>query len=195
MDETLGNLLGSLVTLVAAFIGFSGVIYSQRKLMKLAEDERRHQEKLAKEQGDLERRRELNSFVNAIMGELSSLLVAIASARKLLAAQISLSEDPSWLGSGRKTQPRLAFRFATPVFDSHVARIGLLKPELSFQISNLYGRVMSFSTQSQDQVPEMEAAFAARVMRSVDDSLSTLAREIEELKSALQSEASAASLS
>ena len=47
MSGLIKELLGPIVTLVAACSGFSGVIYSQRKLMQKANDDRLHQEKLA----------------------------------------------------------------------------------------------------------------------------------------------------
>ncbi|MFN4142440.1 hypothetical protein [Aestuariivirga sp.] len=128
MDETVVGLLGSLMTVVAAFIGFWGVIYSQRKLMKMAEDERVHQERLVKDQIADDRRREFLSFINAILGELSALKVAIESSGKVLQAQIAVAEELTRNASGRRTQPRVVFKFATPVFDSHVDRIGLLSP-------------------------------------------------------------------
>ena len=59
-------------------------------------------------------------------------------------------------GSGRKTQPRVTFRFATPVFDSHVSKVGLLSSDLSFKISSLYKMLKSYSVQAQADVPEMK---------------------------------------
>ena len=183
--EQYQTLIGNLVTLVAAFIGFSGVIYSQRKLMRMAEAQRAHQVSLAKEQAEQERRDELVSFLNAFQGELSALQQALANSVKVLNAQIAIAEELARGGSGRKTQPRVTFRFATPVFDSHVGRIGLLSPDLSFKVSNLYGGFKSFSTQAQDEVPELEPGLAARIMRSVDESLRKLSDEAESLKIAL----------
>lgn len=183
--EQYQTLIGDLMTLVAALIGFWGVIYSQRKLMKLAEDERAHRASLAKEQAAQERRDELASFLNAIRGELSSLQQALSNSAKVLNAQIAIAEEMARGGSGRKTQPRVNFRFATPVFDSHVGRIGLLSPDLSFKVSNLYGGFKSFSTQAQDEVPELEPGLAARIMHSVEESLRKLSDEAESLKIAL----------
>lgn len=178
-------LIGALVALLAAFIGFSGVIYSQRRLAKLAEDGRTHQERISKEQAERQRRMERESFLNAIQGELSALQLSINNAIKILLAQISIAEELSRMANGKKTQPRVVFRFATPVFDSHVARIGLLSPELSFKVSNLYGQFKSFSTQAMDQVPEMEPTLAVRIMHSVHESLQKLHADTEELKTAL----------
>lgn len=178
-------LIGDLMTLAAAFVGFWGVIYSQRKLTKMAEDERAHQVALAKEQAAQERRDELISFLNAIQGELSSLQEALINSAKVLNAQIGIAEELARSGSGRKTQPRVTFRFATPVFDSHVGRIGLLTPDMAYKVSNLYGRFKSFSTQTQDEVPEVEPSLAARIMRTVEESLRKLSEEAESLKKAL----------
>ena len=94
--------------------------------------------------------------------------------------------------SGRKTQPRIAFRFPTPVFDSHVGRIGLLSPELSFKVSSVYGQFKGFNTQAQDQVPEMDPALAVRIMRSVHDTLWKLSADAESLASALTASATGA---
>jgi len=69
-----------------------------------------------------------------------------------------------------------------PLRGRQLGRIGLLNPELSFKLSSLYGHFKSFSTQAQDQVPEMDPALAVRVMRSVEDSLKSLAAEAEALK-------------
>ncbi|MBI2717411.1 MAG: hypothetical protein HY245_13045 [Rhizobiales bacterium] len=178
-------LIGASVALLAAIIGFSGVIYSQRRIAKVAEEGRAHQEKMAREQGERQRRAERESFHNAILGELSALQLGLASAIKILLAQISIAEELARQNPGRKTQPRVVFRFATPVFDSHVARIGLLQPELSFKVSNLFGQFKSFAAQAQDQVPEMDAALAVRIMRSVEGSLQKLQTETEELKTLL----------
>lgn len=178
-------LIGALMALLAAFIGFSGVIYSQRRLAKLAEDGRTHQERISKEQSELQRRMERESFLNAVQGELSALQLSINNAMKILLAQISIAEELARMANGKKTQPRVVFRFATPVFDSHVARIGILNPDLSFSVSNLYGQFKSFSTQAMDQVPEMEPALAARIMHSVHESLQKLYADTEGLKAAL----------
>lgn len=186
MNDILVGLLGSLMTLVAAFIGFWGVIYSQRKLTKMADDARIHQEKMVKQQADDDRRGELLSFINGILGELSALQVAIANSGKVLAAQITIAEELARSGMSKKTQPRVAFRFATPVFDSHVGRIGLLNPDLSFRLSNVYGHILSFSAQAQEQVPEMDPALAGRVMRSVEENLKSLSREIDGLRASLK---------
>ena len=178
-------LIGAIVALLAATIGFSGVIYSQRRIAKVAEDGRAHQEKMAREQCERQRRAERESFLNAILGELSALQLSINNSIKILLAQISIAEELARMTNGKKTQPRVIFRFATPVFDSHVARIGLLSPELSFKVSNLYGQFKSFSTQAMDQVPEMEPAMAVQIMRSVHGSLQKLYADTEELKTAL----------
>ena len=178
-------LVGACVALLAALIGFSGVIYSQRRIARVAEDGRAHQEKMSREQGERQRRSERESFHNAILGELSALQLSIANSIKILLAQISIVEELARVNDGRKTQPRVVFRFATPVFDSHVARIGLLSPDLSFKVSNLFGQFKSFSTQAMDQVPEMESALAVRIMRSVHESLQKLHADTEELKTAL----------
>ena len=179
------TLVAATVAFLAALIGFSGVIYSQRRIAKVAEDGRTHQEKMSKEQGERQRRAERESFLNAILGELSALQLSINNSIKILVAQISIAEELARVANGRKTQPRVIFRFATPVFDSHVARIGLLSPELSFKVSNLYGQFKSFSTQAMDQVPEMDPAMAAQIMRSVHGSLQKLHADTEELKAAL----------
>jgi hypothetical protein len=111
---------------ISALIGFWGVIYSQRKLARMAVEQRKHEDQKAKEVLQAERHDEVVSFVSAVQGELSALRLGIVSSLKLLAAQISMAEELARQGTGRKTQPRIAFRFATPVFDSHVARIGIL---------------------------------------------------------------------
>ena len=178
-------LVGACVALLAALIGFSGVIYSQRRIARIAEDGRAHQEKMSREQAGRQRRSEREAFHNATLGELSALQLSIANSIRILLAQISIAEELARLNDGRKTQPRVVFRFATPVFDSHVARIGVLSPELSFKVSNLFGQFKSFSTQAMDQVPEMEPALAARIMQSVHESLQKLHADTEELKAAL----------
>ena len=179
------TLVAASVALLAALIGFSGVIYSQRRIAKVAEEGRAHQEKMSMEQGERQRRSESMSFLNAILGELSALQISITNSIKILLAQISIAEELARMNNGKKTQPRVVFRFATPVFDSHVARIGLLSPELSFKVSNLFGQFKSFSTQAMDQVPEMDPALAVRIMRSVHESLQRLHVDTEELKVAL----------
>lgn len=179
--ERYQGLIGAIVTLVAAFLGFGGVIYSQRKLMAMSEMQRLQQ-----------KRDELTSFLNAVLGELSSLQGAIESALNVLSAQIAIAEELSKMGAGQKTQPRIAFRFATPVFDSHVDRIGLLSPDLSFKVSSVYGQLKGFSTQVQDQVPEMDPTIAIRIMRSVRDTLRKLSSDAESLATALSANASAA---
>ena len=168
------NLIGALVTLIAALVGFWGLIYSQRRLTNMAEDVRADQ-----------RRHELVSFLNAILGELSSLQGAIDNSIKLLNAQAAMAEELAKGSTGRKTQPRVFFRFATPVFDSYVGRIGLLSPDLSYKVSNLYGQLKGYSTQAQEQVPELSPDLAVRIMRSVGESLQKLRSDTEDLKLAL----------
>ncbi|MBZ9673327.1 hypothetical protein [Mesorhizobium sp. ES1-3] len=185
------DLIGTLTTLAAALIGFWGVIYSQRKLTRMAHDERVHDEQAAGRFAALERRNELESFLNAIVGELSALQFSIEGAIRILQAQVGIAEELARQGSGRKTQPRVAFHFATPVFDSLVGKIGILNRSLSYEVSKLYGQFKSYSMQAQDQVPEIEAGLAGRIMQSVQESLRKLSVEAEMLKSSLLSEMTA----
>ncbi len=182
------TLVAATVAFLAALIGFSGVIYSQRRIAKVAEDGRTHTERMSKEQGERQRKNERESFHNAILGELSALQTSILSAVKLLTAQIGMAEDAARQSSGKKTQPRVSFRFATPVFDSHVARIGILAPDLSFKTSNIYGQIKGFAANAQEQVPDMDVAMAGQVMNSVKNSLTKLNSDIEELQAALMTQ-------
>jgi hypothetical protein len=169
------DLIGVFVTLIAAFIGFGGVIYSQRALVRMT----RNQDAAKNE-------RELRSFENAMVGELSALQLSITNSLQLLNAQIGMAQQMAKRTVDKKTQPRITFHFATPVFDSHVSRIGLLSPDLSFKVSSLYGRLKSYSLQSQNDVPELEAELAAKVMDSVNSGLISLQQELEELKVSLR---------
>lgn len=171
------DIIGQMVTLMAAFIGFAGVIYSQRAIV-------RNSRRLA----EIQAAKELRSFQNAIVGELSALKLSVDDSLKLLGAQIGMAEEMVNIGGGRKTQPRIVFPFATPVFDSLVARVGLLTPDLSFKVSRLYGRLKSQSLKLQSDIPEMEASLAARVMQSVSAGLIELQREMDDLKIALDAE-------
>lgn len=186
--KTYQALAGALVALVAALIGFSGVIYSQRRLARLAEEGRTHTEKMARDQSERQKRSERESFLNAIVGELSALQHSFEGAVKILQAQTSIAEELARMGGGRKTQPRVVFQFSTPVFDSLVSRIGLLTPAQSFELSRLYGQIKSYSIQSQDQVPEMEPSLAARIMQSGQDSMRKLSAEAEAVKKLLAGE-------
>ena len=182
------SLVAASVAFMAALIGFSGVLYSQYRIAKVAEDGRAHQEKMAKEQSERQKHSERESFLNAILGELSALQLAIAAAAKLIVAQISIAEQLAQMNSGKKTQPRVVFHFATPVFDSHVVNIGILGPELSFKASNFYGQIKALAANTQDQVPEMDPGMAAQVMASVKKSLANLDAELVELQSLLKSQ-------
>ncbi len=168
------NLIGTIVTLTAAFIGFAGVIYSQRAIVRNS-----------RLQAEAQAAKALRSFQNAIVGELSALKLSIDDSLKLLDSQIGMAEEMVKMGGSKKTQPRVTFLFATPVFDNLVSHVGLLTPDLSFKISSLYGRLKSLSLKLQSDVPEMEASIAARVMNSVSAGLTELQREIEDLKLAL----------
>ncbi len=180
------TLVSASAALMAALIAFTGVIYSQYRVAKIAEIGRTHQERMAKEQGERSKNSERNSFQNAVLGELAALQTAIASATRILLAQISIAEEMAKQNIGKRTQPRISFRFVTPVFDSHVARIGILTPELSFKVSNLYGQIKALATNAQDQVPEMDAGMAAQVMTSVKNSLVKLDADIQELQALLK---------
>ncbi len=180
------TLVSASAALLASLVAFTGVIYSQYRVAKIAEIGRAHQEKMSKEQGERAKNSERNSFQNAILGELAALQTAIASALRILSAQISIAEEMAKQNIGKRTQPRISFRFVTPVFDSHVARIGILTPELSFKVSNLYGQIKALATNTQDQVPEMEASMAGQVMTSVKNSLLKLDADIQELQAALK---------
>ena len=169
------DLIGVLVTLIAAFIGFGGVIYSQRALVRMT----RNQDATKAE-------RELRSFENAMVGELSALQLSVTNSLELLKTQIGMARQMARIVVDKNTQPRITFNFATPVFDSHVSRIGLLSPDLSFKVSSLYGRLKSYSLQSQSEVPEMEASLAASVMESVSGGLIALQEELEDLKLTIQ---------
>lgn len=182
------TLIGSFVAIAAALIGFWGVIYSQRKLARMAREDQAHQLRFSKEQAELERRNERQSFLNAIVGELSALQFSFDNAIKILQAQTQIAEELLRLGGGRKTQPRVAFHFQTPVFDNLVSKIGLLTPEQSFALSRLYGQIKSYSIQSQDQVPEMEPSLAARIMQSGQESMRKLSVEAEAVKKLLLGE-------
>jgi hypothetical protein len=179
------TLVSASVALLASLIAFIGVIYSQYRVARIAEIGRAHQEKMAKEQGERSKNSERNSFQNAVLGELSALQTAIANAMRILVAQISIAEEMAKQNLGKRTQPRISFRFVTPVFDSHVARIGILTPELSFKVTNLYGQIKALATNAQDQVPEMDASMAGQVMTSVKTSLVKLDMEIQELQTLL----------
>ena len=48
--DTYQSLVGTLVALLAAFVGFLGVIYSQRKLSQMAEAGRKHEADLREEE-------------------------------------------------------------------------------------------------------------------------------------------------
>jgi hypothetical protein len=189
--QTYQPFIGTLVTLVAAIIGFSGVIYSQRRLARVAEEGRSHQERMAREQAERQRLSEIRSFINAIIGELSALQFSLENAVKALAAQISIAEELARMANARKTQPRVVFHFPTPVFDSLVSRIGLLSPEMSYEVSKTYGQIKSYSIQDQAQVPDMDAALASHIMRSVQDNLRKLQAEAEALKKSLVASAAA----
>ncbi len=178
-------LIGGLAALAAALIGFSGVIYSQRRIARVAEEGRAHQEKMVREQSERAKKAERESFSNAIVGELSALQFGFDGAIRTLQAQTQIAEELARMGGGRKTQPRVVFRFSTPVFDSLVAKIGLLSPTQSFELSRLYGQIKSYSIQSQDQVPEMDPALAVRIMQSGQDSMRKLSAEAEALKNTL----------
>ena len=180
------TLVSASAALLASLIAFTGVIYSQYRVAKIAEIGRAHQEKMAKESGERAKNSERNSFQNAVLGELAALQTAITSALRILVAQISIAEEMAKQNIGKRTQPRISFRFVTPVFDSHVARIGILTPELSFKVSNLYGQIKALATNAQDQVPEMEAGMAAQVMTSVKNSLVKLDADIQELQALLK---------
>ena len=169
------QLLSSLVTLCAAAIGFAGVIYSQRSLARMT-----------REQNDVAMRLKVRSFENAIVGELTALQQSIGRQTELLQAQIELAEGLAKAGTDKKTQPRVSFMFATPIFDSQVGQIGLLSPELSFKISSLYATLKSYSAQAQLEVPEMNANHAAQVMYSVKEGLSALMIQADELKRSLE---------
>ena len=71
------TLVAATVAFLAALIGFSGVIYSQRRIAKVAEDGRTHTERMSREQGERQRKNERESFHNAILGELSALQTSI----------------------------------------------------------------------------------------------------------------------
>lgn len=180
------TLVAATVALIAAFIGFSGVIYTQRRAAKIAEIGRGHAENMAKVQGEKQRKSDRESFQNAILGELAALETSIAAAIGLLSAQISIADQLASMNAGRKTVPRIAFRFATPVFDSHVARIGIIGPDLSFRTSKVYGQIKSLATNADEQAPEMEAEMASQVMASVKTSLANLSSEITKLQGAFR---------
>ncbi|UVK43645.1 hypothetical protein BPNPMPFG_005459 [Mesorhizobium sp. AR07] len=180
------GLLGALVALLAALLGFGGVIYSQRALAKMSADERTHYEALAKAEAEDRHRQNLASLMNAIVGELQALAVAVADASRLLAAQIQIAEALANEGRDRKTQPRISFQFQTPIFNAYVGSIGLMEPEVAFKVAKLYGHLLSFGTHGAAETPEMEASLAVRVMHSVEASLSSMQREMTELQQVLK---------
>lgn len=177
MPQEYQNLISQMVTLLAAFIGFGGIIYSQRALVRMTRG-----------QAEVESQRELKSFQNALVGELSALQLGITGSLDLLNAQIGMAEEMAKMGVAKRTQPRVTFVFATPVFDSHVSRIGLLSSELAFRVSSLFGRLKSYGLQSQGDVPEIEPRLAVKVMQSVSSGLIALQDELEQLKIALRGE-------
>ena len=191
MEEILIKLSSSLVPIVAAFVGFGGVIYSQRAIARQSEQARLHKESNDERRASEERRRELVSFMNAVLGELSALEIAIGRASKLLLAQIGVAQEAA-AQSGGKTQPRVAFRFMTPVLDTHIGKVGVLNPDLAFKLSNIYGHVLSLGAQAQEQTPQLEATLAVRIMRSVEENLKSLSAEIADLKAELEFAASTA---
>ncbi|MBZ9907739.1 hypothetical protein LB557_17165 [Mesorhizobium sp. BR115XR7A] len=180
------GILGTLVALFAALIGFGGVIYSQRALATESARQRSHEEARAKSEAEASRRQQLASVINAILGEVQALGLALADASRLLAAQIQIAEAMANQGGDRKTRPRISFRFETPIFNAYVGSIGLLEPEIAFRVANFYGRLMSLGVHNAADAPEMAASLAVRVMRSVEGALSGVQSEAEGLVSMLR---------
>lgn len=181
------GILGTLVALFAAVIGFGGVIYSQRALAQESARQRLHEEALAKAEAEANRKQKLASVVNAILGEVQALGLALADASRLLTAQIQIAEALAKEGGDRKTRPRISFRFETPIFSAYVSSIGLLEPETAFRVANFYGRLMSLGVHDSAEAPEMVASLAIRVMRSVEVALSAVQSEADALVSMLKS--------
>ncbi|PBC01751.1 hypothetical protein [Mesorhizobium sp. WSM3860] len=181
------GILGTLVALFAALIGFGGVIYSQRALARESARQRSHEEALAKADAEANRRQKLASVVNAILGEVQALGLALADASRLLTAQIQIAEAIAKESGDKKTRPRISFRFETPIFNAYVASIGLLEPEMAFKVANFYGRLMSLGVHDSAEAPEMVASLAVRVMRSVEVALSTVQSEADGLVDLLKS--------
>lgn len=169
------------MALVAAVIGFGGVIYSQRALAKESARARSHEEALARSEAEANRQQRLASVLNAILGEVQALGLALADASRLLAAQIQIAEALAKESGDRKTRPRISFRFETPIFTAYVGSIGLLDPETAFRVANFYGRLMSLGVHNSADAPEMGAGLAVRVMRSVEVSLSAVQSEADGL--------------
>ena len=152
----------------------------------MAEADRRHEEQVARDQARQRRCDEATSFLNAILGELSSLQGAMRDAVRILNSQIGFAEELARRNIAEKTQPRVAFRFVSPVFDGHVSRVGLLSPDLSFTVSKLFGQVKGFNSHVLGQVPDMEPVLAIKVMRSVEEGLKTLMVGADALKQDLR---------
>ena len=184
--DTYQSLVGTLVALLAAFVGFLGVIYSQRKLSQMAEAGRKHEADLREEEEARATRSQLIALKSAFSGEMSALSQALTQAMRLLDAQIEITQRMLEARPDTVTRPMIGFRFSTPVFASHVGRIGLLGPELTYPFAKFYGGLASLDLYSKEAVPEIDARTAIAVMGSVKGNLAVLLQDVDALQSLIK---------
>lgn len=180
--DTYQSLVGIIVALLAAIIGFVGVIYSQRKLSQMTEAGRRHEAELREEEEARAARAQLLALKSAFSGEMATLRQSLVQAMNLLDAQIDVTRRMLAARPDALTKPLIGFRFSTPIFTSHVGRIGLLGAELTYPVAKLYGDLAALDMNAKGTVPDMEAKTAIAVMEQVKGNLASLLEDLGSLQ-------------
>jgi hypothetical protein len=142
------------LAIVAASIGFAGVRYAQRKTLENAEQERRHREDMARNERNESDKHLLLATISALSGEL---MVMHERVGKMRAAASYVKKQHQESGLDRATIPgdRILFPLHTPIFDTHLEKIGVLPASLSFSVARAYSLIKTFSTvpQYREELP------------------------------------------
>jgi hypothetical protein len=181
---------------IAAAIGFAGVWYSQNRIARNAREDRDHREKIAREEREhretmakrgleeeIENRRTI--FIHAISGELTALhqMIGVMHQFSLLALK-AYEGFAETLGNELKVQPKLPFyKFASPVYDHHIADVGLLPASLTYSVVSAYTRLKTAANFDQytSEIPNLALSHMSSLARGMTDAYLQLAKDIHDV--------------
>jgi len=173
-------LVASFFAVIAALIGFGGVIYAHRQMWRNSEIERTHRQQMRDADAEAEEQRTLASLTSALSAELSAMWNQLNGIRPLVDAQRVVYEEMSKQGVDRAPYPgKMVPEFQTPIFDAHVAKIGILPASLSFSVAKVYSSLKSIGGR-RAELGEQDIRLAATLLKAMSLSLDVLANDIHD---------------
>ena len=171
-------LVASFFAIIAALIGFGGVIYAHRQVWRNSEIDRGHRQQMRDDNVKAEEQRTLNSLSSALSAELSTMLSQLNGIRPVIRAQKIIYEEMSKQGVDQAQYvDKMLPEFKTPIFDAHVTKIGALPASLSFSVAKVYSSLKSFGS-GRAELGGLDIRLAATVLEAWSLGVDVLAKDI-----------------